>query len=38
MMESALIAVSGKKRVLTASEYNEMLDRLGFEPTLQELN
>lgn len=38
MMESALIAVSGKKRVLTADEYNEMLAQLGFEPTLQELN
>jgi hypothetical protein len=38
MMESALIAISGKKRVLTADEYNEMLAKLGFEPTLQELN
>ncbi|MBM3152853.1 MAG: quinate 5-dehydrogenase [Chloroflexi bacterium] len=38
MMESALIAVSGKKRVLTAAEYNEMLEKLGFEPNLQELN
>jgi len=38
MMESALIAISGKKRVLTADEYNAMLDKLGFEPTLQELN
>jgi hypothetical protein len=38
MMESALIAVSGKKRALTLDEYTEMLDKLGFEPTLQELN
>jgi hypothetical protein len=38
MMESALIAISGKKRVLTAEEYNAMLEKLGFEPTLQELN
>jgi hypothetical protein len=38
MMESALIAISGKKRVLTAAEYNAMLEKLGFEPTLQELN
>lgn len=38
MMESALIAVSGKGRVLTHDEYNEMLDQLGFEPQLQELN
>jgi hypothetical protein len=38
MMESALIAVSGKGRVLTHDEYEEMLVKLGFEPTLQELN
>jgi hypothetical protein len=38
MMESALIALSGKKRVLTHDEYEEMLAKLGFEPSLQELN
>ena len=38
MMESALIAVSGKGRVLTAEEYEEMMGKLGFEPSLQELN
>jgi hypothetical protein len=38
MMESALIAVSGKGRVLTQAEYEELLAKLGFEPTLQELN
>jgi hypothetical protein len=38
MMEAALIAISGKGRVLTHAEYNELLDRLGFEPQLQELN
>jgi len=38
MMESALIAASGKGRALTHPEYEEMLDQLGFEPTLQELN
>jgi len=38
MMEAALIAVSGKGRALTREEYNEMLDKLGFEPQLQELN
>jgi hypothetical protein len=38
MMEAALIAVSGKGRVLTHPEYQEMLARLGFEPNLQELN
>jgi hypothetical protein len=38
MMESAMIAISGKKRSLTVDEYNAMLDKLGFEPSLQELN
>ncbi|MFH2103931.1 MAG: quinate 5-dehydrogenase [Chloroflexota bacterium] len=38
MMEAALIAVSGKGRVLTHGEYEELLDQLKFEPTLQELN
>jgi len=37
MMEAALIAASGKGRVLTHAEYAEMLDQLGFEPQLQEL-
>ncbi len=38
MMEAALIAVSGKKRILTQDEINALLDRLGFQPELQELN
>jgi hypothetical protein len=38
MMEAALIAVSGKKRKLTYEELNNLLDKLGFEPQLQELN
>jgi hypothetical protein len=38
MMEAALVAISGKNRPLTAAEYNELLDKLGFEPQLQELN
>ncbi|MGZ9164319.1 MAG: quinate 5-dehydrogenase [Anaerolineales bacterium] len=38
MMEAALVAVSGKGRPLTWPELNEMLDQLGFEPQLQELN
>lgn len=38
MMESALIAASGKGRVLTHAEYAELLDQLGFEPSMQELN
>jgi hypothetical protein len=38
MMEAALVAVSGKGRPLTQAEYAELLDKLGFEPQLQELN
>ena len=38
MMEAALIAISGKGRALISAEYNELLDKLGFEPQLQELN
>ena len=38
MMEAALVAISGKGRPLTWAEYSEMLDKLGFEPQLQELN
>lgn len=38
MMEAALIAISGKGRQLTKGEYTELLDQLGFEPQIQELN
>jgi len=38
MMESALVAISGKKRVLTDAEYSDLLAQLKFEPQLQELN
>lgn len=38
MMEAALVAVSGKGRPLTWDELSVMLDKLGFEPQLQELN
>ena len=38
MMEAALVAISGKGRPLTWPELTEMLDKLGFEPQLQELN
>lgn len=38
MMEAALVAVSGKGRPLSWDELNEMLEKLGFEPQLQELN
>ncbi|MGH2522619.1 MAG: quinate 5-dehydrogenase, partial [Anaerolineales bacterium] len=38
MMEAALVAVAGKGRALTSAELNEMIDRLGLEPTFQKLN
>jgi hypothetical protein len=38
MMEAALIAVSGKQRPLTDQEYDQLLDKLGFQPSLQQLN
>lgn len=38
MLEAALIAVSGKGRVLTNEELRELLDELNIEPQLQELN
>jgi hypothetical protein len=37
MMEAALIAVSGKGRVLSGEELNQLLDQLGFTPQIQEL-
>ncbi len=38
MMEAALIAISGKGRVLTHDEISELLTQLDFEPQIQELN
>jgi hypothetical protein len=38
MMEAALVAISGKNRPLTWDEYSELLDKLHFEPQIQELN
>jgi len=38
MMEAALVAISGKNRPLTWSEYSELLEKLNFKPQLQELN
>jgi hypothetical protein len=38
MIEAALIAISGKGRKLTYAELEDLLDRLGFQPQLQELN
>lgn len=38
MMEAALVAASGKGRPLTWPELTELIDKLGFEPQIQELN
>lgn len=38
MMEAALVAISGKNRPLSLPEYSELLEKLSFEPSLQELN
>ncbi len=38
MMEAALVAIAGKNRPLTWPELDELIDKIGFEPQLQELN
>lgn len=38
MMEAALVALAGKGRALSWDELSEMIQKLGFEPQLQELN
>jgi hypothetical protein len=38
MLEAALVAVSGKGRPLTWDELSELINQLGFEPQIQELN
>ncbi len=38
MLEAALVAVAGKGRELTRDELNQLLDQLGIEPQVQELN
>jgi len=38
MMEAALVAISGKNRPLSLPEYSELLEKLDFQPSLQELN
>ena len=38
MMEAALIAAAGKGRALTIDELNALINQLGLEPQLQELN
>jgi hypothetical protein len=38
VMEAALVAVSGKGRKLSLDELTQMIDQLGMEPQLQELN
>jgi len=38
VMEAALVAVAGKGRKLSLEELTQMIDQLGMEPQLQELN
>jgi hypothetical protein len=38
MMEAALVALSGKKRPLTAKEINDLLIQLDLKPQLHQLN
>ncbi len=38
VMEAALVAVSGQRRSLNYAELDELIDRLGFQPTIQKLN
>jgi hypothetical protein len=38
MMEATLVALAGKGRPLTHQELEEMMDRLGMEPSVQRLN
>lgn len=38
MMEAALVAVAGKGRSLTTQELQDLIDRLGLQPQLQQLN
>ncbi|MBV6391299.1 MAG: hypothetical protein KPEEDBHJ_00507 [Anaerolineales bacterium] len=38
MMEAALVALSGRGRPLTFEELTELIDKLGFQPQLQELS
>lgn len=38
MMEAALIAAAGKGRKLTYAELDEIIDQMGLEPRIQELN
>lgn len=38
MMEAALVAASGKGRVLTHAELTELIDQLDMQPQIQELN
>ena len=38
MMEAALVAVADKGRKLNTNELNALIDQIGFEPHIQELN
>ena len=38
MMEAALVAMANKGRKLNTNELNALIDQIGFEPHIQELN
>jgi hypothetical protein len=38
LIEAALIAASGKGRILTDDELNALIDELKLEPTIQKLS
>jgi hypothetical protein len=38
VMEATLVAIAGQGRILKREEYAELLDKIGFQPVLQELN
>ena len=38
MMEAALVAIANKGRKLNTNELNALIDQIGFEPHIQELN
>lgn len=37
-METALVAAASRDRALSHNKLNQLLDQLGFEPQMQELN
>jgi hypothetical protein len=38
MMVAILVAVSGQGRKLTDAELDDLIDRLGFQPNIEQMN